>query len=86
MIANKTDAPMNALTMLALVYTTKITEKLRPINAANPSRAASATDFGGLLFKNGVIINTATSGANITTHFITPVNKNCISWGLVLIT
>jgi hypothetical protein len=76
---------MNAPTILALVYTTKIAEKLKPISAANPSNAAIAIDLGGLLFKNGVMINTATSGANITTHFITPVNKNCISWGLVLV-
>jgi hypothetical protein len=31
------------------------------------------------------MMKTATSGANITTHFMTPVNKNCISWGLVLV-
>jgi hypothetical protein len=76
---------MNALTILALVYTTKMAEKLRPISAANPSRVAIATVFGGLLFKNGVMINTATSGANITTHFIHPVNKNRISSGDVLV-
>jgi hypothetical protein len=76
---------MNALTILALVYTTKIAEKLSPINAANPSKVAIATGFGGLLFKNGVMINTTTSGANITTHFIAPVNKNFISSGEVLV-
>jgi hypothetical protein len=76
---------MNALTILALVYTTKIVEKLSPINAANPSKVASAIDFGGLLFRNGVTMKTATSGANITTHFIAPVNKNFISSGDVLV-
>jgi hypothetical protein len=71
---------MKALTILPIVYTTKIVAKLRPINAANEYNATLACD-AVMEFILNPKKNTIASGAKITIHFIAPVKKNDIRAG-----
>ena len=83
MVPNNTAAPINALTIDPRPNTTKIMLKLTPIKAAN--RYSMILAMSGAMSR---ILNPNNkdmpSGAKITIHFITPVNKNCIKAGLLL--
>jgi hypothetical protein len=79
MVPNRIAELAKAITMDPVVKTWNTVARLSPIRPAKPNNMARAVDLGGLEFSAQVIANTATKGAKITTHFITPVNKNCMS-------
>jgi hypothetical protein len=80
-VANNTAAPKNALTILAVVNTTKMVLMLSPIKAAKPCRNARACPWVALFITNDMP-KIATKGAKITTHLSAVPNNKAIRPGL----
>jgi hypothetical protein len=80
-VANRIAAPINALTMLAVVNVMKIVLMLSPIKAANVCKKARACPCVACFITN-VMPRIATKGAKITTHLSAVPNNTAIKAGL----
>ena len=81
MVANRTAAPKNADTMLAVVKVMNMVLILSPIKAANTCRKALACPCVACFITN-VMPRIATKGAKITTHLMAVPNNTAIKAGL----